>query len=444
MSLNLLDAVKGHLTDSVIGAIGGALGESTERTSSAIGSVVPAILGGLMKKASTTQGSNALFEMIKDNDGSVLDDLGGLFNASNLQQTLNTGSKSIGNIFGSGGLQSIIDSITRSTGLGGKSLSSLFSMLAPVVLGVLGRQRRRGGLDAAGIAKLLMGQGSHLKKALPAALFSSLGLGSFDTNRNDDRPSRTVDRTVTTQQSSSGLRWLLPLALLALLAIVAWPYLKNMGQRAGEAAGDAASAAVDAAGDAAGAVGDAAGAAVDAAGDAVEAVGDAAGAAVDATGEAIGDAANWVASMFDYENGPTYSDLNLPDGSTLANFVTFLRTGTDASRTFTLEQVKFESGSAVLTADSRAQLDNVVRIMNAYDQIKVELQGHTDNTGNTDTNVGLSGARANSVRQYLIDQGIDADRLTAVGYGSAQPVASNDTPEGRRKNRRTDVRVTQK
>ena len=469
MSVNLLDLVKGQLSNSVIGAISGALGESTERTQSAIDGVAPALLGGLMKKASTTSGADALFDMIKDNDGSVLNDLGNLFNANNLQDTLTGGAKTIGNLFGGGGLQSIIETLTRSSGLGGKSLTSLFSMLAPVVMGVLGKQTRASGLDAAGLAGLLMNQGSFLKKSLPATLFSSMGLGNIGdmagklmdgagsaisgaagaatgaasaaTGAASAAASRTIDGgKAAIEKGGSGLKKILPIALLALLAIVAWPFLRNMGERAGDVAGAAADAAGDVAGAAADAAGDVAGAAADAAGAAV----DAAGNAVEGAGNMVEGAANWVASAFDYANAPSFGDLGLPEGSTLANFITFLKTGTDASRTFTLENVKFETGSAVLQSVSQSQLDNVVKVLMAYDKINVELQGHTDNTGNADSNVALSEARANSVRQYLIDKGVAGERLTAVGFGSAQPIASNDTAEGRQQNRRTDIRVTQK
>jgi OmpA-OmpF porin, OOP family len=73
----------------------------------------------------------------------------------------------------------------------------------------------------------------------------------------------------------------------------------------------------------------------------------------------------------------------------------------------------------------------------------VVIEGHTDNVGNRDANVRLSKARAEAVRNYLISKGITRNRLTTVGLGPDQPVASNDTPEGRARNRRVQLRPQQ-
>jgi OOP family OmpA-OmpF porin len=78
--------------------------------------------------------------------------------------------------------------------------------------------------------------------------------------------------------------------------------------------------------------------------------------------------------------------------------------------------------------------------MKTYPETNAAIEGHTDNVGNAEYNDGLSKDRANSVRQYLIDKfGIDASRLTAVGYGLNRPIADNNTEEGRQKNRRVEA-----
>jgi OOP family OmpA-OmpF porin len=80
--------------------------------------------------------------------------------------------------------------------------------------------------------------------------------------------------------------------------------------------------------------------------------------------------------------------------------------------------------------------------MKAYPKTTAVIEGHTDNVGSAEYNQKLSQARANSVRQYLIDNfGIKASRLSAIGYGLTKPIASNDTEEGRQKNRRVQVVV---
>lgn len=112
-----------------------------------------------------------------------------------------------------------------------------------------------------------------------------------------------------------------------------------------------------------------------------------------------------------------------------------------AERMFNLDNVKYKTGSAELESDSFYELDNVVEAMNSFANLKIELAGHTDNVGNPVNNQSLSQRRAESVYNYLIEKGITANRLKAVGYGDSQPTATNDTEEGRRQNRRTEARI---
>jgi outer membrane protein OmpA-like peptidoglycan-associated protein len=107
---------------------------------------------------------------------------------------------------------------------------------------------------------------------------------------------------------------------------------------------------------------------------------------------------------------------------------------------FVLRGVNFESGSAALTPDSYSVLDEVVRSLQAYPEVRVEIRGHTDSQGPASFNLELSQRRADSVRQYLVNAGIDPSRLVAIGVGEEEPVASNANPEGRLQNRRIEFR----
>ena len=102
--------------------------------------------------------------------------------------------------------------------------------------------------------------------------------------------------------------------------------------------------------------------------------------------------------------------------------------------------LNFDFDKATLRADSEAALNAILAFLNAYPDLAVELAGHTDNVGKPDYNAKLSDARVNTVRGWLIGKGVKADRLTAKGYGDSQPVATNDSPEGRAKNRRVEMR----
>lgn len=105
--------------------------------------------------------------------------------------------------------------------------------------------------------------------------------------------------------------------------------------------------------------------------------------------------------------------------------------------------VEFESGKATLTPAGRAILDEMIAAMQKVKGRKVEIIGHTDNVGLRATNQGLSQARAEAVKAYMASRGINGDLLTASGQGSDRPVASNETPEGRARNRRIEFRIAQ-
>nr|WP_255714515.1 OmpA family protein [Pelagibacterium xiamenense] len=96
----------------------------------------------------------------------------------------------------------------------------------------------------------------------------------------------------------------------------------------------------------------------------------------------------------------------------------------------------FASGSANLTPDSRALLPDIAQLLNICPQTTVYVEGHTDSDGSEALNLPLSVARAEAVVDELVALGVSAPRLYAVGYGSSLPIASNDTIQGKRQNRR--------
>lgn len=106
-----------------------------------------------------------------------------------------------------------------------------------------------------------------------------------------------------------------------------------------------------------------------------------------------------------------------------------------------LQYISYETGSARLTALSRYELDNVVAALNKYPALTIEVAGHTDNTGETESNQNLSQRRAQTVADYLTGKGISADRLQVVGYGDTKPTDTNDTAIGRENNRRTEFEI---
>lgn len=109
-----------------------------------------------------------------------------------------------------------------------------------------------------------------------------------------------------------------------------------------------------------------------------------------------------------------------------------------------LDNIYFETGKSVLTVASYESLDQVARFLENNESVRLEISGHTDNTGSLRVNTRLSEARAKAVVDYLVGRGIDAGRLEYKGYADTQPVSSNDTPEGREMNRRVEFKVLSK
>lgn len=110
---------------------------------------------------------------------------------------------------------------------------------------------------------------------------------------------------------------------------------------------------------------------------------------------------------------------------------------------FAARNIFFKPSSNELTESSLEPLNEVVNILYEHPSLKLQIDGHTDSSGRAETNEKLSRLRAESVKKYLTDKGIDPARLTAKGFGSVKPLQSNATLEGRRKNRRVELKLAQ-
>ncbi|MEW5771410.1 MAG: OmpA family protein [Pseudomonadota bacterium] len=115
--------------------------------------------------------------------------------------------------------------------------------------------------------------------------------------------------------------------------------------------------------------------------------------------------------------------------------------GCSLPKVITLKGVNFDNDKADLRPDAIAILDDAVATLKANPGVKVEVAGHTDSRNSDWYNQGLAERRAKAVMQYFVSKGVDAARLTAKSYGESQPVADNNTEEGRVQNRRVELRV---
>ena len=110
-------------------------------------------------------------------------------------------------------------------------------------------------------------------------------------------------------------------------------------------------------------------------------------------------------------------------------------------RIYTLQDVYFNTDKATLRESSYDALNDLLSAMQTNKAMRVEIAGHTDDRASAEYNKDLSQRRAESVKAYLVENGIAKDRIRAKGYGESEPVASNETEEGRQQNRRVEVRV---
>jgi OmpA-OmpF porin, OOP family len=135
--------------------------------------------------------------------------------------------------------------------------------------------------------------------------------------------------------------------------------------------------------------------------------------------------------------------ISVPEGSFHYSLHQWLAGTTDTTvpKRFVFDNLNFETGSTQLTPESMPTVDSLVVILKAYPAVAVRLEGHTDSTGDAAANKKLSFDRAVVVKEIMIKGGIPEGRIGTDGYGQENPIAPNETEEGRAKNRRTELVV---
>jgi len=141
----------------------------------------------------------------------------------------------------------------------------------------------------------------------------------------------------------------------------------------------------------------------------------------------------------EFTDSTEYSEFEIPNKP--GKYTSELKIQIEPPKTYTLENVFFDTGLSTLKTTSYKSLNDLVEVMKLKPSLIIEIGGHTDNTGSTEINLKLSQDRADAVRNYLIKKGISSSRITAVGYGDSLPVFENSTEEGKAKNRRTEVKI---
>lgn len=180
--MSIMDLVSQHLGDGQVEQIASRLGASKEQTQSAIGMALPTLLGAVAKKAENDDGIAEIDGQLGEHDGSIFDSLSSLLGGGNEQQA-SQGNQLLGSILG--GRQSKVETgIGKASGLQGGQVSSLMGMLAPMVMGAIGKKKRDDGMDRGGLGGMLKGERQQIEQQASGGLLAGLldqdGDGDFD------------------------------------------------------------------------------------------------------------------------------------------------------------------------------------------------------------------------------------------------------------------------
>mgnify|MGYP000028168374 FL=1 len=140
---------------------------------------------------------------------------------------------------------------------------------------------------------------------------------------------------------------------------------------------------------------------------------------------------------------PQSTTIDLKEGPTQEKPVDLTLLQLKAGAKMPINNLFFKKGSYTLSRESNAELNRLTKLLKNYPGLKIEIGGHTDNTGSEKANMDLSKNRARAVMDYLIEKGMPRQSIKAVGYGQSKPIASNNTAEGKKKNRRVELTIVE-
>jgi OOP family OmpA-OmpF porin len=394
MADSIMDAVLAMVSPEMQQSLAARLTEPPQAVCRGLGTAAAATLDGLATKAG---------------DPAFITDTLNL--VSSTQPGEDPVNRLLGMVFGSQQSQ-VARTIAQEHGLKASSAMELLRTAVPLLLAWLATAQGAGTLDGRALADMLRAEAPKLRGYLPGALLGSAAGVPCSTVRDTESAAASDGAEPVVPP-----RWLAPAAIaaalvLAGLAIRALTLPKEPAPPVATVTAEATNTGETAATNAA-----------------IE--------AATAAWTALGDMMN--------VKLPDGSELSVPSLGLEARLVKFLNDGAVAVNNaawFDFDRLLFARGKATLQSASQEQLTNIAAILKAYPQVRVRIGGYTDNTGDPGANLRLSEDRANNVMDELVKLGIDPARMSARGYGAHDPIADNATEDGRQKNRRISLRVT--
>ena len=316
----------------------------------------------------------------------------------------------------------------------------MMKISAPLLLNQLGKHVQENNLDVNGLKSYLNAQKSSVESSVPKGFMDAAELSAFGWKKKEvvveepkpkpkkePKPKKvkekieekvvpTKEAVVPASTASAGTPWWKWLILLLLLLVGIWLLATKIIGCGGT---DKIASTVAAP---------------------IEKVGEAVG----KTGEGISDAMSGIGNVLGGINEAAKSMLDKVEfaaGSAGEQMMNFISKGGQGDGRFRFNNLTFATGSANIDGTSGLEVDNMAAILKTYEDVKVRIEGYTDSQGNADNNIQLSKDRAEAVRSRLISLGITDGRISTQGFGAADPIGDNETPEGRAQNRRIEVVV---
>jgi outer membrane protein OmpA-like peptidoglycan-associated protein len=402
MATSLLDGVLGLVTPEMKQALASRLGETPAAIQSGLGTAVAATLGGLVSKAGDSSFLNQILSLVSGSSGqSILSSLSTLGSGGPSGSVSDLASKFLPMVFG-GQQSQVTNLLTQKAGISASSASGLLQTAVPLILGIFAKMHASGSLNTSSLGSMLSAEAPNLQKYLPSVFLSNLSPSLSGVSN------RVVAAEHAVEEKAKGMNWTALLGVLVALLVVWFVYRALEGSNVDTK--PVTTAATD----------------------------------------AVNSAANsaWAAlGAFFKTKLPDGTELNIPQFGVENKLIQFLTDNSkpvDKDTWFDFDRLLFDTGKATLQPASDEQLTNVAAILKAFPKVKIKIGGYTDNTGEAAANLKLSQERADNVKAELVKLGVAPERLEVQGYGADHPVADNSTEEGRQKNRRISLRVTEK
>jgi outer membrane protein OmpA-like peptidoglycan-associated protein len=397
--------LQGGILDKIAGFIGAPAGNARQ----ALETAVPASITGLAQQGSTEHGASQLLTQLRSGEAPELGlgDVGAtLADPQATEQLMDRNQGFMERILG-GRASTLTDLLSSHSGIGRGAASKIFGIAMPLVLGIVGKHARSNHLDAQGLSRYLGEQSDSVTHLLPAQFQNLLG------GKRDELPSdRFRGRALHGETDWRGpmrrrpgatpdVNRYLPWALAGLAAVFAISYVWN---HRGAARRPIAHVTTPA------------------------------------------NPPQEQQPPAEEQNEPAQAQPSeiekVAGGSPAAQMSRYLGAGQSEPKRFVAEGMTFESGSAQLTPDGKLVAGEIASVLSDHPQAKVRIEGFTDATGSAQTNAELSQSRAEATKTFLSQHGVSPDHITVAGFGAAEPVAPNDNPADREKNRRIELVVS--